>query len=264
MESSIEHEYDHLIYLAAADNQETRHFASALHLFGYEIKIFNDPETLAAAIAEREPHVLILDDDIDQGQLAGQASKKRRGGSENYPVIIISSNDNFENRLAAVRAGIDGYFIKPIDMAALSERIDEKISRRKIRAYRILTVDDDVLLSAFYEAVLNVAGMHVQTLSDPSKILEVLRQFQPELILMDIYMPLCTGAEVAKLIRQNNLYVDIPIVFLSSEENIDRQISALEIGAENFLTKPIEPENLISVVSSRAERYRALRKSGLT
>ncbi|MGZ3237433.1 MAG: response regulator, partial [Burkholderiaceae bacterium] len=84
--------------------------------------------------------------------------------------------------------------------------------------------------------------------------------FKPDLILMDMYMPSCTGAEIAKLIRQNNTYVNIPLIFLSGDDNIDRQVSAIETGADNFLTKPIDPENLISIISSRVQRYRTLRQ----
>ncbi len=73
-------------------------------------------------------------------------------------------------------------------------------------------------------------------------------------------MPICTGIELSKLIRQNNQYLDIPIVFLSGETNTERQVSAIEAGADDFLVKPIDPETLIAAISTRAERYRVLRK----
>jgi CheY-like chemotaxis protein len=62
------------------------------------------------------------------------------------------------------------------------------------------------------------------------------------------------------VIRQNNHYLDIPIVFLSSETEMQKQLGALETGADEFLTKPIDPEKLISSIAIRAERYRNLRK----
>lgn len=250
-----------LLYLAADNNGNTDAFVSSLHQYGYEIKSFHQANGLAKAIAEQEPHALLLDCDADKGQLA-EAVMKARAESDDafFPVIMLSSEDNFEKRIAAVRANVDGYFIKPVDIAALSDRIDDKISRRKIRAYRILAVDDDVLLSEFYQAVLSLAAMQVKVLNDPAQILEALHSFKPDLILMDMYMPTCTGAELAKLIRQNNTYVNIPLIFLSGDGDIDRQVSAIETGADNFLTKPIDPENLISIITSRVERYRALRQ----
>ncbi|HEY8100819.1 MAG TPA: response regulator [Burkholderiaceae bacterium] len=260
-----EQENRSLLYLAADNNTTTDTFVSALHQYGYEIKSFHQAVDLAKAIAEQEPNVLILDCDADQGQLAAAAMKARATADEAFfPVIMLSSEDDFEKRLEAVRADVDGYFIKPVDTAALSDRIDDKISRRKIRAYHILAVDDDVLLSEFYQAVLSLAAMQVKVLNDPTQILEALHNFKPDLILMDMYMPSCTGAEIAKLIRQNNTYVNIPLIFLSGDGDIDRQVSAIETGADNFLTKPIDPENLISIISSRVERYRALRQGSNT
>jgi DNA-binding response OmpR family regulator len=257
-----EQENRSLLYLAADNNTATDTFVSALHQYGYEVKSFHQVNDLAKAISEQEPHALILDCDADQGRLAETIMKERAEEDEVFfPVIMISSEDDFEKRLTAVRANVDGYFIKPVDITSLTDRIDDKISRRKIRAYRILAVDDDVLLSEFYQAVLSLAAMQVKVLNDPSQILEALHSFKPDLILMDMYMPTCTGAEIAKLIRQNNTYVNIPLIFLSGDGDIDRQVSAIETGADNFLTKPIDPENLISIISSRVERYRTLRQA---
>jgi DNA-binding response OmpR family regulator len=250
-----------LLYIAASNNADTDAFVTALQQYGYDIKCFDRIDDLNKAIAEQEPQALILDCDADHGQLSEAAMKARAENEEAFfPVIMLSSEDDFQKRLAAVRANVDGYFIKPLDIAALSNRIDDKISRRKIRAFRILAVDDDVLLSEFYQAVLSLAAMHVKVLNDPTQILEALHSFKPDLILMDMHMPECSGAELAKLIRQNNTYVNIPLIFLSGDGDIDRQVSAIETGADNFLTKPIDPENLISIITSRVERYRALRQ----
>jgi DNA-binding response OmpR family regulator len=250
-----------LLYIAADNTNATDALVSALHQYGYETKCFHSAEELNKAIATQEPHALILDCDAANGQLAEAAMKARGEGEEVFfPVIMLSSEDVFEKRLAAVRANVEGYFIKPVDITALCDRIDDKISRRKIRAFRILAVDDDVLLSEFYQAVLSLAAMQVKVVNDPTQILDALHSFKPDLILMDMYMPTCSGAELAKLIRQNNTYVDIPLIFLSGDGDIDRQVSAIETGADNFLTKPIDPENLISIITSRVERYRALRR----
>lgn len=253
-----------LLYFAGKNDDQTREFMSALRLYGYQITAFDQLDALLAALADAEPDALLVDRDADDGRLA-QAVLQRMGAGDppGCPVVVVSSSDDFMQRLEAARAGVHGYFIKPVDMLALANRLDHHINRNRVRAYRILTVDDDTMLSKFHEAILNLAGMHVKVLNDPTKVLEELHKFQPELILMDMYMPECTGAEAAKVIRQNAQYLDIPIIFLSSEDDVERQIKAIESGgADNFLTKPIDPESLISIVSSRAQRYRDLRKFG--
>jgi DNA-binding response OmpR family regulator len=247
-----------LVYIYSFDLSYGADLAQLMRLFNYEILSFSDLDEFRAAILIRAPAAVVIDIDSDAGQLAKAALAIRVVTT--FPAIYISAHDNFNDRLAAVRDGAEGYFIKPVDIQALSVRIDEKIAKNTVRSYRILVVDDDEFFLSFFDAVLSSAGMHVKSLIDPSEILIAIKKFKPELILTDLHMPQCSGIEMAKLIRQNNHYLDIPIVFLSSETEMDQQIGALETGADDFLTKPIDPEKLISSISARAERYRNLRK----
>ncbi|GGX21722.1 response regulator [Undibacterium macrobrachii] len=252
--------YFDLVYIYSADNSYVQELSNALGVYDHEVVGFSDLEEFRSAILVRAPAAAVLDIDSEAGKLAKAAMSTRVITS--FPVIYISANDNFEDRLLAVREGAEGYFIKPIDAQALSVKIDEKIAKNTVRSYRVLVVDDDEFFLSFFDAVLSSAGMHVRSLMDPTEILDAIKKFKPELILTDLYMPQCNGIEMAKVIRQNNLYVEIPIVFLSSETEMQKQLGAMETGADDFLTKPIDPEKLIASISARAERYRNLRKKG--
>ena len=72
-------------------------------------------------------------------------------------------------------------------------------------------------------------------------------------------MPACSGVELAKVIRQLDSFVSTPIVYLSSEDDFNTQLEAMSLGGDDFLVKPIEPQQLISAVSSRTLRARMLR-----
>jgi diguanylate cyclase (GGDEF)-like protein len=72
-------------------------------------------------------------------------------------------------------------------------------------------------------------------------------------------MPECTGLELAQVIRQMETYLSIPIVYLSSETDRDKQLEAVGLGGDDFLEKPIKPSHLVAAVTSRIERYRKLR-----
>jgi diguanylate cyclase (GGDEF)-like protein len=74
-----------------------------------------------------------------------------------------------------------------------------------------------------------------------------------------MYMPGCNGHELARAIRQIEDYDGIPIVYLSAETSVDIQLDAIRMGGDDFLTKPIRPEFLISSVVIRAERMRIMR-----
>ena len=256
---SSQSKYCDLVYIYSADAAYMHELSAALGAFDHEVIGFFDLEEFRAAILVRAPAAAVLDIDSEGGKLAKSAMATRVITS--FPVIYISAIDNFEDRLLAVREGAEGYFIKPIDVQALSVKIDEKIAKNTVRSYRVLVVDDDEFFLSFFDAVLSSAGMHVRSLMDPTQILDAIKKFKPELILTDLYMPQCNGIEMAKVIRQNNLYVEIPIVFLSSETEMQKQLGAMETGADDFLTKPIDPEKLIASISARAERYRNLRKN---
>lgn len=172
--------------------------------------------------------------------------------------VVLSARDDLATRVAAVRCGADGFLAYPVDGDALVGQLDSLLARGSADPCRVLIVDDEQALAQHYALKLRAAGMQAVTLSEPMRLMEVLADFSPELILMDVYMPQCSGLELAKVLRQQEGYFNIPIVFLSSETNMDRQFAALRMGGDEFLTKPIEDEHLVAAVRVRAERARAL------
>src|SRR5690606_9439218 len=94
---------------------------------------------------------------------------------------------------------------------------------------------------------------------DPSMVFETLKDFSPDLMLIDMYMPVCNGDELAALVRQFPEYVGLPIVFLSTETNAQKQFNAMRAGVEGFITKPVVADELVASVTLRAERMRTLR-----
>ena len=241
-----------------------------LEQFSFEIQHISQLHELERAILDRQPALIIIDVDFPHTHLAGcdEIKRLKMHGVALPPILFTSKTNSFETRLRAVRVGGDAFFLTPIDILALTESIEEILSRSNPKHYRIMIIDDDVDLAEYYRRVLQGAGMIVEVLNDPALVLEQMASFRPELVLMDVYMPDCDGVELSKIIRQDPSYLDVPIVFLSSENNLQKQLAAVKVGADDFLVKPISPELLISSLSTRAERYRALRtlvmRDGLT
>ncbi|MGH8810186.1 MAG: diguanylate cyclase, partial [Noviherbaspirillum sp.] len=252
---------ERLIYLVHDNALVAKDIAAQLEYFGYDVAIIGGLAQLQAAIDVRVPAAVVMDLGFPAGILAGAAevARIRQRNAHRFAVIFISTRSNFEARLATVRAGADGYFSKPLDMVALIDRLDTLMVREEVRPYRIMIIDDDVDAAAFHAAALRGAGMDVRVLNKVSDMLQALVEYRPELILMDVYMPTCDGVALAKLIRQDDMYLDVPIVFLSSEADFEKQLNAIESGADDFLTRPIKPAHLVSALTSRAKRYRELR-----
>ena len=243
-----------LVYLLDAQPPCNAYLVSELENFGYKVQVFSDFPTLGAATRQYLPMVLIVDMgcQLNLSQLSDFIPPQ-------VLRICLADHGQFETRLAAVLAKASGYFVRPVNMVALAGRIEDMLRNEEKQPYRILIVDDDPCITDFYSAVLRSAGMEVVVLHDPGDIFNVLAEHRPDLLLMDVYMPKCSGPQLAQIVRQESMYIDMPIVFLSTENNMDKQLDAVSFGADDFLTKPMPASYLISSISSRVERYRGLR-----
>ena len=242
-----------------------RGFAAELKLqlsyFGYVVSVYLDLEDFKLAIQHAHDAVVLMDIVFPEEDLMGLSIMKeiQQGRETPVPTVFFSANDTILARLEAVRAGGIAYLSKPVNIGNLIDKLHVMASTRTHEPYRVMIVDDSVALTSFHAAVLTQAGMMAKVVNNPMNMIEALLEFSPDLILIDIYMPECNGMELAKVVRQIDAYVSIPIVFLSTESNIDTQLFAMGLGGDDFLTKPIQPEHLISSVTSRIRRSLMLR-----
>lgn len=251
-----------LVYICDDEALQLEQLSNQLGCFGYETATFETPRALYAAVQARRPDAVILDIQFPQGADAGLdvlAHLKATAGERGVPTIILSARDDFAARLAAVKAGSEAYFQKPAHASSLVETLDQLTGQHKPEPYRILVVDDEAEIANYHCVILQEAGMVTHSLNDPSRVLDVLQEFRPDMVLMDMYMPGCSGHDLATLIRQIPDHISLPIVFLSSETDRKKQFSAMRMGAEGFLTKPVVPEDMVAAVAICAERMRALR-----
>ncbi|MET0288420.1 MAG: EAL domain-containing response regulator [Pseudoxanthomonas sp.] len=122
--------------------------------------------------------------------------------------------------------------------------------------FRVLIVEDDRGQALFAQSVLHGAGMQAEVEMDAEKVVDTLRSFEPDLVLMDLHMPGKDGMGLTVVIREYPEYLHLPIVFLTGDPDPERQYEVLESGADDFLTKPIRPRHLIAAVANRIQRAR--------
>ena len=243
------------------DKKVRSQIVSELEHFGFLATGISHPNELANAISDGDVFALITDIvfDGESESALKLISEMHNSGKLKCPIVIHSEIDDMAHRLGAVRAGAKNYLIKPVDMADMVNVLDSLVSDEETDPFRVLVIDDDESLSHHTELVLQGAGMTTRALNEPMGVIDVLNDFAPELILLDLYMPDCEGHEVAAIIRQQEAFDAIPIVFLSGELDVEKQLSAMELGGDDFLTKPIQPKHLITAVRIRASRFRELR-----
>jgi diguanylate cyclase (GGDEF)-like protein len=235
--------------------------ADQLAFYGFELHRSRDVAELMDVV-DRDCHLAfildagaVLDDPVTIGQIT--AAKVKCG--DQLRIIYISDRDDFETRLLAARTGGEAFFSVPVDVPRLIDKVDNLTMPATEEPYHVLIIDDDMEQVSYHAMILQQAGMITSVVSDPDNMFAILIESKPELILMDMYMPGCTGGELATIVRQQEAFVDIPIVFLSIETDAEKQIDAISRGGDGFLTKPVKPEHLVSTVTNRVERTRSMR-----
>ena len=248
------------VYLIEDDPAQARETVMQLSAYGWEVSTFVNASLAREALRDTLPAAIVVDQVLPEGDLAGAELIRQVGELAEYkiPRILVSSRWDWPSRLAAAEAGADAYLVKPLDYIELAETLDKLAEKVDREPYRVLIVEDTAILAERYAQVLGAAGMSAMAITEPSRMLDALTEFKPELILMDLYMPDCSGIDAARVIRQDPEYLSVPIVFLSSEAARDRQLAAMEIGADDFLQKPIDDDQLVAAVKIRTERFRSL------
>jgi diguanylate cyclase (GGDEF)-like protein len=248
------------IYILEDDSSVGENMRLTLENFGYHAEHFTHPEALDAAIGRRLPDALIVDvnrRDAEQSGLDYAAALQRRLDAP-LPLLVISSQNDFATHLQAVRVGALGFFTKPVDIPQLENRLERCFIQQQGEPYRVLIIDDDLELASRYSLVLRSANMLVEVSQEPADIFRRMEAFNPEVVLLDVNMPGCTGPELAQIIRFNDDWLRVPIIYLSAETDIARQMSALTMAGDDFVTKPLSDHALISTVFTRAQRARLL------
>lgn len=258
--SESEHGKTIQVWLVEDDALLGQELARQLESFNYEVSLFSRIGDAEQAAQAQQPDMLIMDvmferEGENSTEVLAQYPHLRK---LSCPLMFATSFDDFRSRVRAAQLGAVGYFLKPLDVPRLVGRMVQVFEQRRAPPQRVLIVDDDVDLAAHYRLALLGAGMEAEVLHQPDTIMEKISAFRPELVLMDLNMPEFPGPDLAGVIRQHDNWSSLPIVYLSAETDLDRQIEALDRGADDFLTKPISDAQLISAVRVRIERARQL------
>lgn len=120
----------------------------------------------------------------------------------------------------------------------------------------ILVVDDDALNLKMANRILRGENMRVSCMKSGEAAVEFLKENRPDLILLDVHMPGMDGFETISMIRQNQDTTDIPVIFLTADDDSNTEKKGLEAGAMDFLKKPFVPEVLLLRVRHTLELIR--------
>jgi two-component system response regulator MtrA len=116
---------------------------------------------------------------------------------------------------------------------------------------RVLVVDDDQALAEMLGIVLRKEGFEVATCGDGARALPMIRQFRPDLVLLDVMLPSMDGVEVCRLLRAES---GVPVVMLTARTDTKDVVAGLEAGADDYVVKPFKPQELLARIRARLRR----------
>ncbi len=252
-----------LLYLSGSENG-TAPLIAALDASGLLYRRVDDPQTLQGALIAPGARTLLIDAAFLGTPPLEPVLHLLKSYRATAPALfVLSEHSNMEMRLNAMRAGAEHLFSQPVDAQRLIDTLHAHIAPRPQPKHRVLIIEDDEAQANFAAKLLQKSGLDTLAINDPLGVLEAVERYQPDLILMDLYMPGADGIELTRVIRDRWDSAGIPVVFLSGEDDPEKKLLALHAGADDFLTKPVRPQQLLATVNTRIQRARQIAGAAL-
>jgi diguanylate cyclase (GGDEF)-like protein len=181
-------------------------------------------------------------------------------GHQDVPFALVPNPDEESSESTLSYVGCSAKLSPNLTDDQFLDRITDLMMITQSSKPRVLAVDDDEVLSSFIASVLAPLGLVVHTLKEPIRILEVMSEFKPELVILDVLMPGLSGYDVCRMLRNTEEHKHISILFLTSKSTSEGRAAAFHAGADDFLSKPVLTEELTARVTAQIDRVRAARR----
>ncbi|MFF2158158.1 response regulator transcription factor [Paenibacillus chitinolyticus] len=120
---------------------------------------------------------------------------------------------------------------------------------KNVKDIRILLVDDEPHILQFLEFGLVNEGFEIKTAPDGLSATNLVREFQPHVVILDVMMPGMDGFEVCRLLKKNGS--NIAVIMLTAKDEVEDRVKGLTIGADDYLVKPFSFEELLARIEAR-------------
>lgn len=175
------------------------------------------------------------------------------------PVIVLTQQKDFTQRVKVAKSGGRAFLEKPITAEEIAQAVSNILRQSDKMNTKVLIVDDEPVILDTLQALLKPWGIQTFTLNDPRQFWEILESTTPDLLILDIEMPYLDGIELCRVVRTDPRWNSLPVIFLSAHSNEMIQHQVFTVGADDYLTKPIEESTVVNRILNRLRRTQSLR-----
>ena len=243
-----------LIYIVDDDDNASRYFEIILKSAGYVTKVFSNLVDFNRTMEQKRPDIIIMDIVFPEGKLAGvdAINQLETELGKNIPIIFVSVRSDIHTRIRALRAGGCAYITKPVEPETMLSAITSNSSVEQSHK-RILVIDDDPVALKHFETLMKNNHYDVLSSVNPAETLQIIESFLPDILVMDYHMPDYNGEELVKMLRQDQRYVNLPIIMVTGDKDPEVEKNISRLSNTGFLSKPINNEHFIEVISESIE-----------
>lgn len=173
----------------------------------------------------------------------------------NIPIVAIAESPQLLDRLNFVRRGGNLILQHPVEPLIAVKAISELIDNLG-KANKVLIIDDDPQLLLSLLMSLEPWGFEITTLDQSTQFWEVLESTEPDILVLDIDMPDLNGLELCQILRSDRYWQHLPVLFLSVHQDDQTKNQAFNIGADDYICKPVTGSVLANRILNRLKRMR--------
>jgi DNA-binding response OmpR family regulator len=177
------------------------------------------------------------------------------------PVVALTVRNSLRDRITVARLGGQAFLRKPISLTEVLKVVIKLLNPAPPPEAKVLVVGTEAQILEQLVELLPPWGLHVTTLSEPEQFWEVLTATAPDLLILDVEMPKFSSIELCQVVRQDPNWADLPILLLTSYGDAEVIHRVFDVGADDFIGKPIIPPELMTRITRRLEWARLRRRS---
>jgi DNA-binding response OmpR family regulator len=177
------------------------------------------------------------------------------------PVVALTVRNSLSDRITVARLGGQAFLHKPISLTEVLQVVIKLLNPAPAPEAKVLVVDHEPHILEQLIELLPPWGMQVTTLADPEQFWEVLTATAPDLVILDVEMPRFGGIELCQVVRQDPQWADLPVLLMTKYGDAEIIHRIFDAGADDFISKPIIPPELIARLTRRLEGTRLRRRS---